>query len=79
MPKTKHKDVKFSSEELAYELPAEVDLKKARRLGNGVDTVKRLVARSKRTVSLDPDVAKVFTDSEAVNGMLRAIISGMPK
>jgi hypothetical protein len=79
MPKTKHKEVKFSAEELAYELPAEVDLKKARRLGSGVETVKRLAARSKRTVNLDPDVAKVFTDSEAVNGMLRAIISGMPK
>jgi hypothetical protein len=79
MAKTKHKTVKFSPEELAYELPADIDVKKMRRVGSGVNTVKRLTSRSKRTIGLDPDVAKVFPDSEAVNGILRAIISSLPR
>lgn len=32
-----------------------------------------------RTVVLDPDVAEVFTTSEAVNTALRAILSAIPK
>jgi hypothetical protein len=79
MAKIKHKNVKFSPEEMAYELPAELDIKKLRRVGSGVKTVKRLAERSRRTIGLDPDVAKVFPDSEAVNGMLRAIISSLPR
>lgn len=31
------------------------------------------------TVTLDPDVAEVFTTSEAVNNALRAILSAIPK
>jgi hypothetical protein len=31
------------------------------------------------TVTLDPDVAEVFTTSEAVNHALRALISAIPK
>lgn len=31
------------------------------------------------TVALDPDVAEVFTTSESVNTVLRALISAMPK
>jgi hypothetical protein len=79
MAKRKHKNVKFSPEEMAYELPAEIALKKMRRVGSGLGAVERLAARSKRVVGLDPDVAKVFPDAEAVNGMLRAIITGFPK
>lgn len=30
------------------------------------------------TVTLDPDVAKVFTSSESVNRVLRALIATMP-
>jgi hypothetical protein len=30
-------------------------------------------------VTLDPDVAKVFTSSAAVNAVLRALITTMPK
>jgi hypothetical protein len=30
-------------------------------------------------VSLDPDVAEVFTNSESVNAVLRALIETMPK
>ncbi|NJM71408.1 MAG: hypothetical protein HC862_14915 [Scytonema sp. RU_4_4] len=31
------------------------------------------------TVTLDPDVAEVFTTSEAVNKALRALLSAIPK
>ncbi len=79
MAKIKHKNVKFSPEEMAYELPAELDFKKLKKIGRGVETVRRLVERSKHTISLDADVAKVFSDSESVNGILRAIITSMPK
>ena len=78
MPKSKHKAVKFTAEEMAYELPAEVDVKKMRRVGTGTETVKRLAERSRRTIGLDPDVARVFPDSEAVNAVSRAIIASVP-
>ncbi len=42
----------------------------------------RFAARAKSgvlTVTLDPDVAEVFTSSESVNAVLRALISSMPK
>ena len=32
-----------------------------------------------RVVSLDPDVAEVFTSAESVNSVLRALITTMPK
>ena len=78
MPKSKAKAVNFTPEELAYDLPAEVDVKRMRRVGTGTETVRRLAERSKRTVGLDPDVARVFKDSEAVNAVLRAIIASVP-
>lgn len=78
MRKSKHKAVKFTAEEMAYELPAEVDVKKIRRVGTGAETVRRLAERARRTIGLDPDVARVFPDSEAVNSVLRAIIASVP-
>jgi hypothetical protein len=33
----------------------------------------------KRTVVLDPDIARVFSTSESVNRILRAIIAAMPE
>lgn len=38
----------------------------------------RFATKTGVTVTLDPDVAEVFTTSEAVNKALRAIISAMP-
>jgi len=35
--------------------------------------------KNQRAVILDPDVAKIFTTSEAVNKVLRALISAMPE
>ena len=78
MPKPTHKRVKFSAEEMSYDLPAEMDLSKLRHVGSGPKTVKRLVERSKRVIGLDPDVARFFPDSESVNAVLRAIIDSLP-
>jgi Trm5-related predicted tRNA methylase len=33
---------------------------------------------NERTVVLDPDIARVFTSSEAVNNALRALLSALP-
>jgi hypothetical protein len=35
--------------------------------------------KMKRTVVLDPDIARVFRSSESVNKILRAIIAAMPE
>lgn len=37
------------------------------------------IARDRVVVLLDPEVSKVFTDSESVNGALRALIAAVPK
>ena len=52
----------------------EFDYRKARpnRFAGRVDPA-RLV------VTLDPDVSRVFTTSESVNSILRALITSMPK
>ncbi len=35
--------------------------------------------KGSRLVTLDPDVAEVFPDAEAVNAVLRALITTMPR
>ena len=73
MKKTKTSDVVGSeSGDLLPEY--RFDYRKARpnRFASRVDQ-KRLV------VTLDPDVCKVFTTSESVNSVLRALIEAMPK
>jgi hypothetical protein len=37
------------------------------------------IYKDRRVVLLDPDISKVFTTSESVNTVLRALISAMPK
>jgi hypothetical protein len=37
------------------------------------------VAKDRLVVLLDPEVSKVFTDSESVNAVLRALITALPK
>ena len=37
------------------------------------------IAKDRLVVVLDPEVSKVFTDSESVNAALRALITGLPK
>lgn len=37
------------------------------------------IAKEQTVVLLDPEVSKVFTDSESVNAALRALITALPK
>jgi hypothetical protein len=37
------------------------------------------IAKDRMVVLLDPEVSKVFTDSESVNAALRALITALPK
>jgi hypothetical protein len=37
------------------------------------------ISRERLVVLLDPEVSKVFTDSESVNAALRALITALPK
>ena len=37
------------------------------------------IATDQTVVLLDPEVSKVFTDSESVNSALRALIAALPK
>ncbi len=37
------------------------------------------VYKDRRVVMLDPDISKIFTTSESVNAVLRALITTMPK
>jgi len=74
MPKATHRRTKFTPEEMAYELPDQIDAAKLRPVGRGAETVRMLAERSKRVVGLDPDVAKVFRNADQVNRTLRKVI-----
>jgi hypothetical protein len=37
------------------------------------------IAKDRLVVLLDPEVSKVFTDSDSVNAALRALITALPK
>ena len=37
------------------------------------------IAKDRTVVLLDPEVSKVFTDSESVNAALKALITALPK
>lgn len=39
---------------------------------------RQVAERSRRVIGLDPDVARVFKNSESVNKVLRAIIATLP-
>lgn len=58
--------VKFSPEEMAYDIPEDLSHLKFRR------------TRSGRTVVIDADVAKVFRDEAAVNRAMRKLIEAAP-
>ena len=62
--KFKVRYVKFTPEEMAYDLPADVSHLPFKRV--------------KPRVELEEDVAKVFRDSAAVNNALRKLIEAMP-
>ena len=65
--------VNFSKDEMAYDIPSEIDLKRLRREGRGAQTVHRLLERSNRTIVLEPDVYEEFRTAKDVNETLRLV------
>jgi hypothetical protein len=68
--------MKKTDTDMADDDMPEIDLKRAKIAGVG--EYFRRMAAEQRYVQLDPDVAKVFGDSESVNRVLRAIIAARP-
>ena len=69
MRKPNVKKVKFSPEEMAYDLPDELDFSKLEYGGRGLEAIERHAAG--RIVNLAPDVAAAFRSSAEVNKALR--------
>ena len=78
MSKPSVKKVKFRPEEMAYDLPEELDFSKLEHIGRGIGAIERHARTHAVQVKLEPDVAVVFKDSAAVNKALRAFINAMP-
>ncbi len=74
--KTKVSYVKFTPEEMAYDVPA--DTSDFVFVGRGPGNV-FAKPRDIRQIVLDADVAKVFKDAEAVNNALRKLMEAMPQ
>jgi hypothetical protein len=76
MPKAKHnvRHVKFTPQEMAYDGPSPAERKKWRFVGRGKDALFRKEP-AETTITLAPDVAKVFPSSESVNDALRGLIN----
>ncbi len=77
MSKRNAKTSKSHSPHDSYELPREVNFKKLKFIGFGVDALERYAAKRPTTVTLDSDVARWFNDSESVNTVLRGIIRSL--
>jgi hypothetical protein len=58
---------------MAYDLPAELDFRKLRYVGRGVESLRDWNRRRRRTIELDRDVASEFTDAAQVNEALRLV------
>jgi len=74
MKRAKHKEVKFSPEEMAYEAPAEVDFSRWKSVGRGPKAWQNRHLLKARSVTLDPDVSAAFPDDDAVNSALRELV-----
>ena len=61
--------------------PASADMRAEYRFDYGKARPNRFAAPMKGTVAvvLDPDVASVFQTSEAVNSLLRSVLSALPE
>lgn len=75
MPK-KSQNVPESSKqwEKTYDLPRELDFSKLRVVGFGLDALRKHVAAKRKLVELEPDVAKAYPTSKAVNDGLRRLL-----
>jgi hypothetical protein len=67
-----HRPVKFSARKLTEDLPAELDFARLKFIGHGPKAIEAALRR--KVVPLDPDVARVFDNAEAVNEALRGLI-----
>ena len=56
-----------------YDLPRELDFSKLRVLGVGLDSLEKYVASKRKTIELEPDVARDFPTAKAVNEGLRKL------
>ena len=72
MRNARHRSVKFSAREMSEDLAADLDFGKLKFIGRGRKAIE--IASRRKVVSLDPDVAKVFDNTEAVNEALRRLI-----
>src|SRR5207249_945647 len=68
--------VKFSPEEMAYEIPD--DTSGFIPIGRGLAAYERFREWKKTMIRLEPDVAKFFHDAAAVNNALRKLIEAIP-
>src|SRR5580658_8128731 len=77
MPKRKTKINSARSSHHGFELPKELNFDKLKFVGFGIEALERQAADRPKTVTLDSDVARWFSDSESVNKVLRGIIQSL--
>jgi len=75
MPKKNAKTASVKSSHDNYELPTEVDFKKTKFIGFGLEALDRHIAAKTvvRQVTLASDVANDFTTDEEINNALRLV------
>jgi len=66
--------VKFTPEEMAYEVPAEIDFPKGIVI-RGRDAWRDYLARKRYFARLDNDVRRAFPDDKTVNDALRTLLA----
>jgi hypothetical protein len=67
--------VRFSPEEMAYDVPADVsDPRRFPVIGRGESVWKRFLSFRNGFVRLDPQLRKAFPDERSVNAVLRRMI-----
>src|SRR5882672_8327384 len=69
--------VRFSPEEMAYDVPN--DTSGFIPVGRGPRAIFAKPAKGSKVVQLEPDVAAVFKDADSVNNALRKLIQAMPQ
>ncbi|MEO6725751.1 MAG: hypothetical protein ABIP14_10700 [Blastocatellia bacterium] len=72
MKKTRKSQTAPTMDEMLPEYDFDYSKAKPNRFAGRID-------KSHVVVALDPDVAKIFSNSESVNNILRALIAAMPR
>lgn len=73
MPKKSANAKAADAWQATYDLPDELDLKRLRVVGVGMESLRKHAAAKRRTVELEPDIAKAFPTAQAVNDGLRTL------